>query len=176
MTKDGFILALACALTLACVSTLKAIRPSLLDVVCARMLIDDPDLRVESIVDYGETTPRFYYGALLGSMHVAVTKDNLLKAERLDSKLTISFTPNGLERPQKCRMTRISPAERRQHWNDWLVEVSPIVKNIYSTSEEYGVFARGTLGGGQSGRYYWIQINPDGTAGRTLPLDVSESP
>ena len=176
MIRSKYVVALICALVSSCIYISDSSRPDILDVACNRMLMDDPALRFESIVDFGETTPRFYYGALLSAMHVPATKNNIMEAGRLDAELTKLFVPSSLPRPVKCRMTKISPLERRRHWNDWLVEVSPVVKNIYSPTEEHGVFARGTLGGGQSGRYYWIQINPNGTAGRILALDVSESP
>jgi hypothetical protein len=176
MIRPECVLAVICALMLGCISITHPERPSILDVACNRMLMDDPALRFESIVDFGETTPRFYYGALLTAMHARATIDAVMEAARLDAELTRLFVPAGLPPPVKCRMTKISPLERRRHWNDWLVEVSPIVKNIYASTEENGVFARGTLGGGQSGRYYWIQIKPNGTAGRVLALDVSETP
>ena len=159
----------------ACCSASNSARMSVIDAVCSQMLRDDPSLSSEHILYYGETSPIFYYGALVGAVRAAPTTEDLVQAARLDLDSTSGFVPTRLESPVKCPMTLILRADRNKYWNDWLIEVSPLVRNVYVPNES-GVFVRGALGGGQGGMYYWIGFNPNGSVARVTRLDVSESP
>jgi hypothetical protein len=140
------------------------------------MLQDDPDLHSARLLDYGTTSPLFYYVALAAASRGQLTKEELLDASRLDSELARIFAPQPIIRPQRCRMETIARQERRRYWDNWVIEVSPLVRNIYADRDEYGMFARGSLGGGQSGVYYWFALRDDGSPARIVRLDVSESP
>jgi hypothetical protein len=170
------IIAAIFCIVIACAASQNGVSRSALDIALGRMLVDDPGLSSERVYALNETSPLFYYGTLLTVMRTSPTKDQILDAARIDSELWNSFSSAPIERRSDRRITMISAKDRRQHWNDWLIEASPQVKNIYAPTDERGVFVRGALGGGQSGVYYWIGFSANGRQQRIVRLDVSESP
>ncbi len=146
------------------------------DAACLQMLRDDPGLRSERLLNYGTTSPIFYYGALAVASRKDSSKDELVAAGWLDTELPRVFAPQPVATARRCRMLTIEPGERRRYWDDWVIEISPPLRNIYAPRHEYGIFVRGSLGGGQSGLYYWLALQEDGTPASVIRLDVSESP
>jgi hypothetical protein len=112
-----------------------------------------------------------------------VTPEHLTLAEKLDADYRASFSPLSIELPDyrlPCSLQLVK-GRLQDHYGSsrLLLELSNPIRNPYSTGddEDFGVFARLSVGGRTGAGWYWAALSESATGWevrRIVPLEISD--